>query len=154
MLQQQLKASSVQIEEQHALIARQQEELTGQQALVDRQAEQVTAVVSEIAHVREEHKALDEAVTDTRQELAAVPSEMVRSKIEYLLDIAETELRYRNDIEDALGLMEKALATLQEKQLYPDVQAALAERASSDQLKVQGIVSGEEIRAMPLASTP
>lgn len=30
------------------------------------------------------------------------------------------------------------------------VQEALAERASSDQLKVQGIVSGEEIRAMPL----
>ncbi len=30
------------------------------------------------------------------------------------------------------------------------VQEALAERASSEQLKVQGIVSGEEIRAMPL----
>ncbi len=30
------------------------------------------------------------------------------------------------------------------------VQEALAERASSDQLKVQGIVSGEELRAMPV----
>ncbi len=33
-----------------------------------------------------------------------------------------------------------------------DLQEALAERASSDQLKVQGIVSGEELRAMPLVS--
>ncbi len=33
-----------------------------------------------------------------------------------------------------------------------DFQEALAERASSDQLKVQGIVSGEELRAMPLVS--
>lgn len=35
---------------------------------------------------------------------------------------------------------------------HTSVQEALAERASSDQLKVQGIVSGEEIRAMPLAT--
>ncbi|MEE4161822.1 MAG: magnesium transporter [Woeseiaceae bacterium] len=35
---------------------------------------------------------------------------------------------------------------------HTSVQEALAERASSDQLKVQGIVSGEEIRAMPLTT--
>jgi len=35
---------------------------------------------------------------------------------------------------------------------HTSVQEALAERASSEALKVQGIVSGEEIRAMPLAT--
>ncbi|MEJ2310703.1 MAG: uroporphyrinogen-III C-methyltransferase [Gammaproteobacteria bacterium] len=131
LLQQQLEASSEQIEEQQALITEQQERLTGQQQIVDRQAEQVTAVVTEIAHVRKEHRALDEAVTDTRQQLSAVPSEMLRSKIEYLLDIAETELRYRNDIDDALALMQKALAILEEKRLYPDVQAVLGEEIAA-----------------------
>ncbi len=131
LLQQQLKASSEQIAEQNALIAEQKERLNGQQLEVDRQAEQVTAVVSEIQHVREEHEALDKEVTTTREQIAAVPSEIVRSRIEYLLDIAETELRFRDDIEDALSLMEKALAVLQKEELYPDVQAVLGEEIAS-----------------------
>jgi uncharacterized protein HemX len=131
LLQQQLKSSSEQIAEQNALIAEQKERLNGQQLEVDRQAEQVTAVVTEIQHVREEHKVLDEEVTSARAQLAAVPSEIVRSRIEYLLDIAETELRFRDDIEDALSLMEKALAVLQKEQLYPDVQAVLSEEIAT-----------------------
>ena len=131
LLQQQLKASSEQIAEQNALIADQSERLNGQQQKVDHQAEQVTAVVSEIQHVRKEHRALDQEVISTREQLAAVPSEIVRSRIEYLLDIAETELRFRDDIEDAISLMEKALAVLQKEQLYPDVQTVLLEEIAT-----------------------
>ena len=131
LLQQQLKASSEQIAEQNALIAEQKERLNGHEEVVDRQAEQVTAVVSEIKHVREEHKVLDEEVTSARAQLAAVPSEIVRSRIEYLLDIAETELRFRDDIEDAISLMEKALAVLHKEQLYPDVQMVLSEEIAT-----------------------
>ena len=131
LLQQQLKDSNEQIAEQNALIAQQKDVLNGQQLAVDRQAEQVTAVVSEIQHVREEHRALDQEVISTREQLAAVPSEIVRSRIEYLLDIAETELRFRDDIEDALSLMEKALAVLQKEQLYPDVQAVISKEIAT-----------------------
>ncbi|MEJ2310731.1 MAG: uroporphyrinogen-III C-methyltransferase [Gammaproteobacteria bacterium] len=131
LLQQQLKASSEQIAEQNALIAEQKERLNGHEQVVDRQAEQVTAVVSEIQHVREEQKVLDEEVTSARAQLAAVPSEIVRSRIEYLLDIAETELRFRDDIEDAISLMEKALAVLHKEQLYPDVQMVLSEEIAT-----------------------
>ena len=131
LLQQQLKASSEQIAEQNALIAEQKERLNGHEEVVDRQAEQVTAVVSEIQHVREEQKVLDEEVTSARAQLAAVPSEIVRSRIEYLLDIAETELRFRDDIEDAISLMEKALAVLHKEQLYPDVQMVLSEEIAT-----------------------
>jgi uncharacterized protein HemX len=70
-------------------------------------------------------------VVSTREQLAAVPSEIVRSRIEYLLDIAETELRFRDDIEDALSLMEKALVVLQKEQLFPDVQAVLSEEIAT-----------------------
>lgn len=144
LLQQQLVASTQQIEQQHALIKAQKEALTGQQQIADIRAEQVTAMATEVAQVRQEQKALDKAVTTTKQELAKAPSEYVRSRIEYLLDIAETELRYRDDIEDALSLMEKALATLKEKQLYPDVQKVLGEEIAAllayskpDQVRVQ-----------------
>ena len=48
-----------------------------------------------------------------------------------ILLLAMAELRFRDDIEDAISLMEKALAVLQKEQLYPDVQTVLLEEIAT-----------------------